>query len=304
MMLLKTLCFLRMREARQKMNKKATKNNLPAIAVMVGPTAMWLLLFLLIPMIYVVYISFCTKGIYGGVQNIFTLKNYTDIVSSLYLKVTWKSIVMSFETCLICLVIAYPFAFMLSRTSKRVSGLLTLLIMLPFWVNGLLRLNGWSNILRDSGFVNTLLLRLGVISAPITMMYTDGAVLFGMVYCLFPFMVLPLHTSISKLDKALIEASMDLGANRLRTFLRVVLPQTLPGIFAGTIQVFIPSLGAFFVADVMGGGSSVYLGNLIQNQFLVARNWPLGAAFSVILIIFTLVVLKLYSKVGDLDDLA
>lgn len=286
------------------MNKKATKNNLPAIAVMVGPTAMWLLLFLLIPMIYVVYISFCTKGIYGGVQNIFTLKNYTDIVSSLYLKVTWKSIVMSFETCLICLVIAYPFAFMLSRTSKRVSGLLTLLIMLPFWVNGLLRLNGWSNILRDSGFVNTLLLRLGVISAPITMMYTDGAVLFGMVYCLFPFMVLPLHTSISKLDKALIEASMDLGANRLRTFLRVVLPQTLPGIFAGTIQVFIPSLGAFFVADVMGGGSSVYLGNLIQNQFLVARNWPLGAAFSVILIIFTLVVLKLYSKVGDLDDLA
>ena len=125
-----------------------------------------------------------------------------------------------------------------------------------------------------------------------------------MVYCLFPFMVLPLHTSISKLDPALMEASMDLGANKARTFLRVVLPQTLPGIFAGTIQVFIPSLGAFFVADVMGGGSSTYLGNLIQNQFLVARNWPLGAAFSVILIIFTLVVLKLYSKVGDLDDLA
>ena len=271
---------------------------------MVGPTAMWLLLFLLIPMVYVVYISFCTKGVYGGVQNVLTLKNYTDIVSSLYLKVTWKSIVMAFETCVICLIIAYPFAFLLSRTSKKVSGMLTLLIMLPFWVNGLLRLNGWSNILRDSGFVNTFLMKIGVISSPITMMYTNGAVLFGMVYCLFPFMVLPLHTSISKLDPALMEASMDLGAHKARTFLRVVLPQTLPGIFAGTIQVFIPSLGAFFVADVMGGGSSTYLGNLIQNQFLVARNWPLGAAFSVILIIFTLVVLKLYSKVGDLDDLA
>ena len=136
------------------------------------------------------------------------------------------------------------------------------------------------------------------------MMYTDGAVLFGMVYCMVPFMILPLHTSISKLDYSLIEAAMDLGASPLRTFLRVILPATLPGIFAGTIQVFIPSLGAFFVSDVMGGGNSVYLGNLIQNQFLVARNWPLGAAFSVLLIVFTLVMLRLYSRIGSLDDLA
>lgn len=296
--------LVKMQEALPPMNKKSGKKNFWPILAMVGPTALWLLMFLLVPMVYVVYISFCTKGTYGGVQNILTLKNYQDIFSSLYLKVTWKSIVMAFETCIICLIIAYPFAFLMSRTSKKVSSMLTLLIMLPFWVNGLLRLNGWSNILRDSGFVNTMLIKLGIISSPITMMYTNGAVLFGMVYCLFPFMVLPLHTSISKLDPALLEASMDLGANKTRTFLRVVLPQTLPGIFAGTIQVFIPSLGAFFVADVMGGGSSTYLGNLIQSQFLVARNWPLGAAFSVILIIFTLVVLKLYSKVGDLDDLA
>lgn len=117
-------------------------------------------------------------------------------------------------------------------------------------------------------------------------------------------MILPLHTSISKLDYSLIEAAMDLGASPLRTFLRVILPATLPGIFAGTIQVFIPSLGAFFVSDVMGGGNSVYLGNLIQNQFLVARNWPLGAAFSVLLIVFTLVMLRLYSRIGSLDDLA
>ncbi|MGN0346039.1 MAG: ABC transporter permease [Lachnospiraceae bacterium] len=283
--------------------KKKNTNRL-TILVMVGPTAVWLLLFLLVPLIYVLYISFCTKGVYGGIQNEFTMQNYADIFSLLYLKVTGKSLLMAFETCAICLLLAYPFAFLLCKIPEKARGILTLLIMLPFWVNGLIRLNGWSNILRDSGFVNTFLMQMGWCSEPITMMYTEGAVLFGMVYCFFPFMVLPLLTSISKLDTALIEASMDLGASKVHTFLRVILPQTLPGIFAGTIQVFIPSLGAFFVADVMGGGSSVYLGNLIQNQFLVARNWPLGAAFSVFLIIFTLVVLKLYSKVGSLDDLA
>lgn len=283
---------------------KKKNKNWPTILFMVGPTALWLFLFLLIPMVYVVLMSFWTKGTYGGVEMTFTLENYQKIFQSLYLKVTWKSIVMAFETSLICLLISYPFAFLLCKIPEEKRGLLTLLIMLPFWVNGLIRLNGWSNILRDSGFVNTFLMKIGLIDAPITMMYTDGAVLFGMVYTLFPFMVLPLQTSISKLDKSLIEAANDLGAKKIRTFIRVIFPLTLPGIFAGTIQVFIPSLGAFFVADVMGGGSSTYLGNLIQNQFLVARNWPFGAAFSVILIVFTLLVLKLYSKVGDLDDLA
>ncbi|MCR5088260.1 MAG: ABC transporter permease [Oscillospiraceae bacterium] len=286
------------------MKKRSGNRNLMRILVMVGPSALWLVLFLAIPLVYVLVMSLCTRGLYGGVQYRLSFESYKSIVSSLYLKVTWKSLVMAFETCAICLLIAYPFAWAMSRAPKKHSGILMLLVILPFWVSALLRLNGWSNILRDSGIVNTLLLKAGIIDHPITMMYTDGAVLFGMVYCMLPFMILPLHTSISKLDYSLIEAAMDLGANRMRTFFRVILPETLPGIFAGTIQVFIPSLGAFFVADVMGGGSSVYLGNLIQNQFLVARNWPLGAAFSVLLIVFTLVMLKLYTKVGSLDDLA
>ena len=274
------------------------------ILVMVGPSAFWLLLFLAVPLVYVVVMSFCTRGLYGGIQYQLSFASYKSIFSTLYLKVTWKSLLMAFETCVICLLIAYPFSWFLSRVPKRLSGILMLLVILPFWVSALLRLNGWSNILRDSGIVNTLLMKAGIIKQPITMMYTDGAVLFGMVYCMVPFMILPLHTSISKLDGSLIEAAMDLGANRFRTFIRVILPATLPGIFAGTIQVFIPSLGAFFVADVMGGGNSVYLGNLIQNQFLVARNWPLGAAFSVLLIVFTLVMLRLYTRIGSLDDLA
>ena len=271
---------------------------------MVGPTSLWLLFFLLIPLIYVVVISFMTKGAYGGVVGKFSIDSYKKIFDPLYLTVMWKSIVMAFETSVICLIISYPFAYMLCKVPDKIRGMLTLLIMLPFWVNGLIRLNGWSNILRDSGFVNTLLMKIGIIDQPMQMMYSEGAVLFGMVYTFFPFMVLPLQSSISKLDHSLVEASYDLGARKIKTFIRVILPMTLPGIFAGTIQVFIPSLGEFFISDVMGGGSAAYLGNLIQNQFLVARNWPLGAAFSVLLIIFTLVVLKAYSKVGDLDDLA
>lgn len=286
------------------MKNKRRKKNYWQIIAMVSPTAIWLLLFVFVPMIYVIYISFCTKGLYGGVTGKLTLNNYKSIFSSLYMGVIWKSIVMAFQTSVICLVIAYPFAYALSKINRNIRGMLMLLLILPFWINGLIRLNGWSNILRDSGLVNTVLMEFGWISKPIEMMYTDGAVLFGMVYCFFPFMVLPLHTNISKLNPQIVEASYDLGVGKVKTFFRVIIPQTLPGIFAGTIQVFIPSLGAFFVADVMGGGSSVYLGNLIQNQFLVARNWPLGAVFSVLLIVFTLIVLKAYSKVGSLDDLA
>lgn len=263
-----------------------------------------MILFLALPLIYVVVISFLEKGVYGGVQMIFTLENYTALWNPTYGRVIWRSIVLAFWTSLICLLISYPFSFILSRFSKKYQGFCLLLIMLPFWINQLIRLNGWSNILRDSGVINTILLKLGVISEPITMMYTDGATLFGMVYALFPFMVLPLNNSISKLDYSLIEAAHDLGASRINTFFRVILPLTLPGIFAGTIQVFIPSLDAFYIADVMGGGNSTLLGNLIKDQFMAARNWPSGAAFSVILIIFTLIVLKLYTKVGNLEDLA
>ncbi len=284
--------------------KKKINNRVLTIAAMVGPTGTWLILFLLLPLIYVVAMSFMTKGQYGGVVAIFSLESYKSVFDPLYMKVIWKSIVMATETSVFCLLISYPFAYCLCKVPEKHRGLLTLLIMLPFWVNGLIRLNGWTNILRDSGVVNTFLINIGLIDEPIRMMYTDGSVIFGMVYTLFPFMVLPLQTSISKLDQSLLEAAKDLGAKKLHTFTRVILPLTVPGIFAGTIQVFIPSLGAFYIADVMGGGSSTYLGNLIQSQFLTARNWPLGAAFSVLLIAFTLITLKGYSKIGNLDDLA
>ena len=275
-----------------------------AILAFVGPLAVWMLLFLALPLVYVIFISFMKKGTYGGVQLAFTLENYALFLDPTYIKVIWKSIVLAFWTSFICLLISYPFSYVLMRKiSAKKRGICILLIMLPFWISELIRLNGWSNILRDSGLLNTLLMKLHLISKPLTMMYTDGATLFGMVYALFPFMVLPLNNSIGKLDPTLIEASHDLGASKMRTFFRVILPLTVPGIFAGTIQVFIPSLGAFYIADVMGGGNSTLLGNLIKDQFLTARNWPAGAALSVILIIFTLILLKVYTKFGSLSDL-
>ncbi|MFV0528871.1 MAG: ABC transporter permease [Lachnospiraceae bacterium] len=282
--------------------RKKHKDTLPMLS-MVGPISVWLMAFLALPLLYVIAISFMNKGAYGGVELGFTLKNYADILNPTYAKVAWKSLLLAFNTSWICLLIGYPFAYFISKMSSRTKGIVLLLIMLPFWTNGLIRLNGWTNVLRDSGFVNTLLLKIGIIDTPITMMYTNGAILFGMVYTFIPFMILPLQTSISKLDPALTEAAQDLGAKKIRTFLRVTLPLTVPGIFAGTIMVFIPTLGAYYISDIMGGGNSTLLGNLIKNQFMVARNWPSGAAFSVMLIVFTLLALKIYTMLGDVEDL-
>lgn len=279
------------------------KKYLP-ILFMVGPTAVWLLAFLVVPLIYSVAMSFASKGLYGGIEWVFYPNNYLDILDFTYLKVAWKSLELAWNTTIICLLISYPFAYILSKIDNRWKGFCVLLIMLPFWINGLIRLNGWANILRDSGFINQTLIHFGLIHKPLEMLYTDGAVLFGMVYAFFPFMVLPIQTSISKIEGSLVEASQDLGAGKIRTFIRVILPLTVPGIFAGVIQVFIPSLGAFYIADIMGGGNTTYLGNLIKNQFLSARNWPLGAAFSVVLIVFTLIVMKLYTRVGNIEDMA
>ncbi len=284
----------------EKSETEQARGHRKEIFALVGPLFLWMLFFLALPLLYVIIISFLEKGTYGGIRMIFTLENYTSLWNPTYGKVIWRSIVLAFWTSAICLFISYPFSFILCRIHEKYRGFCILLIMLPFWINQLIRLNGWSNLLRDSGVINTLLLKLGIISEPLTMMYTDGATLFGMVYALFPFMVLPLNSSISKLDFSLIEAAHDLGASRISTFFRIILPLTLPGIFAGTIQVFIPSLDAFYIADVMGGGNSTLLGNLIKDQFMTARNWPAGAAFSVILILFTLIILKLYTRVVNL----
>ncbi|HCJ09189.1 MAG: ABC transporter permease [Lachnospiraceae bacterium] len=286
---------------KKKKKWRLNKNFLPGLA-MVGPTGLWMIAFMLLPLIYVIAISFMTKGLFGGVVWTPTLKNYQDIINPVYGKVCLKSLKIALLTTLFSLLVSYPFAYALSKVKKRWKSICMLLIMVPFWINGLLRLNGWVTIFRETGPLNTLLTKLGL--PALNFMYTETAIVFGMVYTFMPFMVLPIHTSISKLDSTLLEAASDLGATKLHTFLRVILPLTFPGIFAGSIQVFIPSLGAFFISDIMGGGNTMLLGNLIKNQYLNARNWPSGAAFSVLLIVFTLVVMQIYTRLGgDMDEM-
>ena len=282
--------------------KVKIKKSLPPL-VMIGPSVVWLVLFLVLPLLLVVGISVLRRNGYGGVEMIPSIEAYKSLLSTDYLKVFESSFLLSLETTVICLLIGYPFAYIIANSSEKIKPFLVLLLMLPFWINSMIRIYGWNTLLRSSGIVNHLLISLGVIKIPIEMLYTDGAVLLGMVYDLLPFTVLPIYTSIEKLDPSLIEAARDLYCNKRHVFTRVILPLTMPGVFAGSIQTFIPSLGLFYIADMMGGAKTMYIGNLIKNQFMSARNWPLGAALSIILIVITLVLMRLYGKVGSLDDM-
>ncbi|MBR0434794.1 MAG: ABC transporter permease [Lachnospiraceae bacterium] len=282
--------------------KAKIKNSLPPLA-MIGPSVVWLVLFLVLPLLLVVGISVLKRNGYGGVEFIPSIEAYRSLLSTDYLKVFGSSFLLSIETTVICLVVGYPFAYIIANSSEKIKPFLVLLLMLPFWINSMIRIYGWNTLLRSSGIVNHLLISLGIIKIPIEMLYTDGAVLLGMVYDLLPFTVLPIYTSIEKLDPSLIEAAKDLYCNKRHVFTRVILPLTMPGVFAGSIQTFIPSLGLFYIADMMGGAKTMYIGNLIKNQFMSARNWPLGASLSIILIVITLVLMRLYGKVGSLDDM-
>ena len=275
-----------------------------AQTVMIAPTILWLLAFLIAPLVIVVGISFMTKNAHGGVNMPLTASAYKEMLKSDYLKIFVRSIWLALKSTVICLIVGYPLAAVIANSSKKVKPILALMIMLPFWINSMIRLYGWMTLLRNEGIINNILINLGIIKAPLEMLYTDGAVVLGMVYELLPFAVLPLYNSIEKIDPSLLEAACDLGAPKFRSFIRVTLPLTMPGIFAASVQTFIPSLGLFYVSDMLGGGSSMYLGNLIKNQFLSARNWPLGAALSLVLIIITLIIMRLYTKVGKLEDIA
>lgn len=282
--------------------KHKVRSKLPAIT-MIGPTTLWLVLFLVLPLALVIGISFLTRNGYGGVDMKLSIQAYTDLLSWDYLKVFGSSFRLSFVTTIICLLVGYPFAYVIANSPAKVKPFLVLLLMLPFWINSMIRIYGWNTLLRSSGIINNVLLSFGAIQIPLEMLYTDGAVLLGMVYDLLPFTVLPIYTSIEKLDPSLLEAASDLGAGRVHRFVRVIFPLTMPGIFAGSIQTFIPSLGLFYISDMMGGAKTMYIGNLIKNQFMSARNWPMGASLAIILIIVTLVLMKLYTRVGSLDDM-
>lgn len=288
----------------KKLKSNIKKKWNPAFLVMVGPVSAWMILLVLIPTIYIVVISFMKRSTYGGVEFQFTLENILQVFETSNLIVFGRSLLIAGGTTLICLLISYPFAYFIAQKTAIKKTVFMALVMVPFMVSSLIRLFSWINLLRKDGYINKILMVLGLISEPKSMVYNLSGAIIGLVYVLIPFMIMPLYSSIEKLDKSLLEACSDLGAKPVTTFLRVTLPLTMPGIFAGVIMTFIPALGLFFVLDLMGGSKILVLGNLIRNQFITAKNWPLGAALALFLIVLTLVFLKIYKKLGgDMDAL-
>lgn len=271
------------------------------ILLLLGPTLFWLITFLVLPMILVVVISFATRGEYGDVVYRFNAGNYLRFLEPLYLEITLKSIWVALLTTVISLLIGYPFAYFVANAAPRRRPLLLLLVIIPFWTNFLIRTYAWIVLLRTEGVINTLLQALGLIDQPLSLLYNTGAVLLGLVYGYLPFMVLPLYASIEKLDHRLLEAAQDLGAPPRQAFWRVTLPLTLPGIVAGSILTFVPALGMFVVPDLMGGAKTVLVSNLIQNQFLTARNWPFGSAAAVVLMVLVVVSLLIYARASGFE---
>lgn len=260
----------------------------------ISPVTIWMCVLFLLPLLLVFIVSFFSRSSFGGIELPVTIENYIRFFDPLYLKILWVSCVLAFFTTFFCLLLGYPFAYIVARSPIRYRNILLLLIIVPFWTNSLIRTYAWIVLLRTEGVVNTLLLSLGVTHQPLTLMYNEFSVLIGLVYTMLPFMILPLYASIEKLDQSLLEAAYDLGAKPWRTFWKVTLPLTAPGIMAGSLLVFIPSLGLFFIPDLMGGSKTVLIGNLIKNQFLTARDWPFGSSSSIILMVLTLVFVTAY----------
>ena len=289
--------------ARKRSKHEFRANTLPALLT-VGPVTAVMVLLIAVPLIYVAVMSFCSIDEFYNVKFDFTLDNYIRLANVNYLKIYVQSLVIALVTTILCILIGYPFAYMIARTKSRKKRILYMLVIIPFWTNSLIRIYGWRSFLGSSGWLNTVLVKTGIVAEPIDLLYRQGTTILGMVYCLIPFMILPLYTAIEKLDGSLLEASADLGARPASTFFEVILPLTSGGIFSGSLMVFIPCLGYFFVSDILGGGNSDVIGNLIERQFQSGNNWPLGAALSIILIAVTLVLVKIYQKLGgDMDSL-
>ena len=280
------------------MNGRKIRARILPVVSMVGPVTLWLVFFVAIPLVYVLIMSFCSIDKNYNIVYGFTAENYQRLWDTDYLQIYGQSLIIAFFTTSICILLAYPFSFIISRAKGKIKAILYMLVIIPFWTNSLIRIYGWKTFLGTTGWLNTLLQTLHITNTSIDFLFSQGTTVLGMVYCLFPFMVLPLYTAIEKLDNSLLEASADLGGKKAATFLRIILPLTTSGIFSGTIMVFIPCLGYFFVSNILGGGNSDVIGNLIERQFGKGNNWPLGASLSIILIVITLLLVKLYQKCG------
>jgi len=260
----------------------------PAVVVMV--------VLFLAPLAIICGYSVLTRGAYGGAGRPLTAESYARLADPLYAVILWRSVWIGAAATALCLLLGFPLALFLSRSKRK--NLYLALVILPFWTSFLIRTYAWMFLLRDTGLINTTLLAFGLISEPLTLLYNTSAVLLGLVYAHLPFMVLPLYASLERIDRSLLEASADLGARPLVTLARIVVPLAAPGIKAGSVLVFIPCLGAFLTPDLLGGAKTVMIGNLIQNQFTTARDWPFGSAVSLTLTALVMILLLFAARRG------
>ncbi|WPC72538.1 spermidine/putrescine ABC transporter permease PotB [Vibrio porteresiae] len=258
----------------------------------------WLALFVLVPNLMIIGTSFLTRDEANLLKFTFTFDNYLRLLDPLYAKVVAHSFYMAIIATILCLIIGYPFAYSVAKMPEKWRPFMLFLVIVPFWTNSLIRTYGLKIVLGTQGILNKTLIDIGIIDAPLRVMYTETAVMIGLVYILLPFMILPLYSAIEKLDGTYIEAARDLGANKFQTMTKVILPLTMPGIIGGCLLVLLPALGMFYISDLLGGAKNPLIGNVIKSQVLNARDWPFGAATSIALTIAMAVMLYAYYRAG------
>jgi spermidine/putrescine transport system permease protein len=273
------------------------------LAGLLTPVTLWLGPFFLVPLLVILVFSFGTSGVYGGITLGFNPGNYLKVFDPLYLEIVGRTLVIALTNTLLCLALGYPLAYFIVFKGRRWRNVLVLLIMVPFWTSLLVRAYSWVVILNGNGIANRTLQFLGITEEPVTLIFTPEAVTMGMVYSYLPFMVLPLYAALEKFDIRLKEAAQDLGAGRWHTFWRVTFPLSMPGVIAGSILVFIPSAGEFVIPNLLGGSQTVMMGNLIQQQFLQARDWAFGSALSVMLAVLLIGAIMYYIRKVGTDKL-
>lgn len=268
--------------------------------LLLAPSAAWLMLFFVAPLLIVLVYSFLERGAFAGVEWSLTLENYRRILDPLYLNAFLRSVYIAVVTTLICLLLGYPLAYFIASRAPRWRGPLLIALVIPFWTNFLIRTYAWVTLLRtNTGLINTTLIGLGILKEPLPLFGNDFAIILGLVYGWLPDMVLPVYAALDRMDRSLVEAAGDLYASGPRVFQRVTWPLSLPGVIAGSMLVFIPSLGAFITPAILGGGKSMMIGNIINNQFLGARDWPFGSALSAVMMGIMLLATLVYFRTAS-----
>lgn len=284
-------------------NRKSASVKKRSSLLLLVPIYLFTIIFVFAPLVYMVILSFMSRAEVWGYVPEFTLENYKRILEPLYLNTFWDSLKLALLSTVSIIIIGYPFGYFMAKLSEKGKQRMMILLMIPFWTSALIRLNGWIIFFRSNGVLDKLLMGLGVTEKPLKLLYSYPAVLVGMIYALLPFMILSVYSSAEKMDWSLVEAARDLGASPARAFVTITLVHTMPGLLSGIILTFIPSMGLFFIADILGGNKIVLIGNVIQEQLTKGRNLPFAAALSVVLLVLTSVFIGLYRKISRTGEL-